>query len=156
MTPRDLPNPDEVDDTESVYKEWDSWAQSRGSNSFKMDEVFRDLLSAARKKKTITYGDLMSKYHLPRGGTAQQNGARKSVGWVVYVVGVLAAKRLGDFQLQLHSLAVRKSNDLPGPGFYGEDEDVKDAKDYQQACWGKIGALSEKDFQSLLKNLKLP
>jgi hypothetical protein len=74
------------------------------------DDVRRELLRAARDRRTVTYGLLMRKFHLSRGAP----GGRGVVG----VVGEVDRREARRGAPGFAAIAVRKDTGYPGGGFF--------------------------------------
>jgi hypothetical protein len=75
-----------------------------------MEDVRRELLKAAGRRRTVTYGLLMKKFRLSRGAA----GGKGVVGVVGEVDGREAKKGAPGFA----AIVVRKDTGYPGGGFF--------------------------------------
>jgi len=94
------------------YRKWDNWARFVRPRRlrFKLDDLLRDFLGAARGHGTITYSELGKRYHLHHWGAA-------SVGAVAGVIGELGWAK---WNLHLSSILVSKTSKDRKQGFAGQ------------------------------------
>lgn len=92
-----------------------------------LDSMRKELLRAATEGRTVTYGYLMKKFELFRGGPGGES--------VVGVLGEIDKDEYGRGAPGFAAIVVRKDTGFPGGGFFCWDDlpnDVKRPKDQGQ------------------------
>jgi hypothetical protein len=79
-------------------------------------DVVRLIWESAKRGRTITYGEIMRKCHVPRGQPVR-NG--KAIGDVVGLISEWTRERWGVY---LSAIVVHKNTSYPGGGFFGLPE----------------------------------
>jgi len=88
---------------------------NRGGNNFDLQDVAEDIRKHARRGETITYGDLMRRFHISRGRT-------HGIAEVLWRISEREACRLGASHDPPHfisAVVVRAATGYPSGGFFG-------------------------------------
>ncbi len=154
------------------YQRWDHWARfdRPADKRFLLDDFLRDFLETARKRGTLTYSELGTRYRL------RNHAKRAAVGEVAGIVGEFARAEWGLF---LSSILVSKPskdhgegtyhqgmpsgglftlNDIPGPVSRDDDkmnaplsdDDRKFAEHAQNEVWDYFSGLSWAEFSRIV------
>lgn len=78
-----------------------------------VDEMRKELLSAARRRETVTYGQLMVRFGLTRGSSGNT---------VLGMVGEVDREESGKGAPGFAAIVVRKDTGYPGGGFFCWDD----------------------------------
>ena len=75
------------------------------------DDVRKRLIEVAKSKKTITYGELMNEFHIPRGHLKHELG-------IGYIVGEISKFEHNEGRPMLSAIVIHKDGKSIGDGFY--------------------------------------
>ncbi len=93
-----------------------------------LEEMRKELLRAAKEGRTVTYGHLMKKFELLRGGPGEES--------VVGVLSEIDTQEYSNGAPGFAAIVVRKDTGFPGGGFFCWDDlpkNIKRQKDQSQS-----------------------